>query len=65
MIDQKSCDYINLVKYIYSADEIISSKPLILGINVLQKWCQNNNLEGETSIDIIETDYTNYDTQLN
>lgn len=64
MIDPKNCNYIILVEYIGSANKIIPPILLISKVNILHKWCQHNNLDGNIMISIIETGYTNNNTVL-
>ena len=64
MIDLENCVYITLVEYIGSAGETIPPMLLISWVNILHKWCQDNNLVGETLIGTTETGYTNDDTAL-
>ncbi len=64
MIDPENRDYITLVECIGSADETIPPILLISGVNILHKWCQDNNLDGETLIGTTETGYANDNTAL-
>ena len=59
IINPKNCDYITLVNGISSADETISSMLMISKANILHKWCQHNNLDGDNLIDTTETGYAN------
>ncbi len=65
MIDPENCDYITSVECIGSAGETIPPMFLISEVNILHKWCQDNNLDGETLIGITKTNYTNNNTILN
>ncbi len=65
MIDPENRDYITSVECIGSDGETIPPMLLISGVNILHKWCQNNNLDGETLIGTTETGYANDDTALN
>ena len=65
MIDPENCDYITSVECIGSAGETIPPMFLISEVNILHKWCQDNNLDGKTLIGITKTNYTNNNTILN
>ena len=64
MIDPDNCDYITSVECIGFADETLPSMLLVSGVNILYKWCQHNNFEGDIVIGPTETGYTNVDTAL-
>ncbi len=64
MIDPENHDYITLVEYIGSAGEIIPPMLLISGVNILRKWCLDNNLDDETLIGTTDTRNANDDTVL-
>ena len=64
MIDPDNRDYITSVEYIGSADETIPPMLLVSGVNILYKWCQHNNLEGDNVIGTTETGYANDDIAL-
>ena len=64
MIDPENRDYIILVECIGSAGETIPPMLLISRVNIPHKWCQDNNLDGETLIGSTETGYGNDDTVL-
>ncbi len=64
MIDPENRDYITSVECIGSAGGTIPPMLLISGVNILHKWCLDNNLDGETPIGTTETGYVNNDTAL-
>ncbi len=64
MIDRENYDYITSVECIGSGDETIPPMLVISTVNILHKWCQDNNLDGETLIGNTETGYANKDTAL-
>lgn len=64
MIDPETRDYITSVKCIGSAGECFPPMFLISGVNILYKWGQYNNLDGDVVIDIMETSYVNNNTVL-
>ena len=64
MIDLENRDYITSVEYIGSAGETIPPMLLISRVNILHKWCEDNNLDGETLIGTTETGYVNDNTEL-
>ena len=64
MISPENNDYITLVEFIGSAGETIPPMLLISRVHILHKWCQNNNLDGETIIGTTGTGYANDDTLL-
>ena len=64
MIDPENRDYITSVECIGSAGETIPPMLLISGVNILHKWCQHNDLDGDVGIGTTETVYANDDTAL-
>ena len=62
MINLKNRDYITSVKCIGPAGETIPPMWFVSGVNILHKWCQNDNLDGDIVIDTTETGYANDDT---
>lgn len=64
IIDLKNHDYIISVQCISSAGETILPILLISGVNILYKWYQYNNLDGNIVIGIMETGYANNDIAL-
>lgn len=64
MIDPENHDYIPLVESIGSADETIPLMLLVSRVNILYKWCQYNDLNGDIVIGITETGYVNNDIAL-
>ena len=64
MIDPDNCNYITSVECISSAGETIPPMLLVSRVNILYKWYQHNNLEGDIVIGITETGYANDDTAL-
>lgn len=58
MINPNNCDYIILIECIGSADETIPPILLVSGVNILYKWCQHKDLEGDIVI------YANNDRTL-
>ena len=57
IIDPNNRDYITSVKCIVSTSETISPMLLISGVNILHKWCQHNDLDGNVVIGTTETGY--------
>lgn len=64
IIDLENCDYIISVECIGSVDETIPLMFLISQINILYKWCQHNDLNGNIVIGTIETSYIINDIAL-
>ena len=64
MIDPDNCDYITSVECIGSSGKTIPPMLQVSGVNILYKWCQHNNFEGEIVISTTETGYANGDTAL-
>ncbi len=64
IIDPENRDYITSLECIGSAGETIPLMLLISKVNIIHKWCKNNNLDGETLIGITEAGYANEDTEL-
>ena len=64
MIGPENRDYITSVEFIGSAGETIPPILLISGVNILHKWCQHNDLDGDVVIGTTETGYANNDTAL-
>ena len=64
MIDPENRDYITSVDCIGSAGETVPPMLLVSGVNILHKWCQHNDLDGDIVIGTTETGYANDDTAL-
>ena len=64
MINPENRNYITSVECISSAGETIPPMLLVSGVNILYKWCQNNDLDGEIVIGTTETGYANDDMVL-
>lgn len=62
IIDFDSCNYITSIECISFLEETIPPMLLISRVNILYKWCQHNDLDGDIVIGIIETGYANNDT---
>lgn len=62
--DPKNRDYITSVKCISSTSEAIPPLLILLGLNILYKWCQHNNLDKDTVIGKSKTGYLNYDLAI-
>ena len=60
----KNRNYIISGAYINSASKTILSRLLVFVINILDKWCQDNDLDGGTIISKTETCYANDDKAL-
>ncbi len=64
MINLETRDCITVVECISSSDKTIFPILLISDVNILHKWCQDNNLDSEALIGNNETDYLNNNTAL-
>ena len=64
MINSNNRDYITFVKCVSSTDEIIPPMLIISGVNIFHKWCQENDLNENTLIEISETKYSNNDLAM-
>ena len=64
MIDPENRDYITSVECIGSAGGTIPPTLLISGVNILHRWCQHNDLDGDIVIGTTETGYASDDTAL-
>jgi hypothetical protein len=58
-------DYILCVECISSDDEMIFSLIILIEMHILHKWCEKNDLNEETLIEISETNYLNDDLIMN
>ncbi len=58
-------DYIIFVECINFDDEMISSLIILIEMHILHKWCEKNDLNEETLIEISETNYSNDDLIMN
>ena len=65
MIDSDNRDYITSMKCVSSADDVISSFFILSEVNILHKWCQHNDLNEDTLIEISDTDYSNDNLTMN
>lgn len=59
MTDPENRDYITSVECISSAGEAILPLVILSGVNILHKWCQHNDLDGDKLIGTSETGYSN------
>lgn len=64
MTDLKNHDYITSVECISSAGEAIPPLLILSGVNILHKWCQHNDLDGDKLIGTSETGYLNDDLAI-
>lgn len=64
MIDLENCNYITSVECIGFAGKTIPPILLISRVNILQKWYQHNDLDGDIMIGTTEIGYANNDTIL-
>ena len=64
MTDPDNRDYITSVECISSAGDVIPPLLILSGIHILHKWCQHNDLDGETLIGTSETGYSNDDLAM-
>lgn len=64
LMDPDNRDYITSVECISSAGDVIPPLLIISGVHILHKWCQENDLDGETLIGTSETGYSNDDLAL-
>ena len=62
--DPDNRDYITLVESISSGGEVIPPLLIVSGVHILHKWCQQNDLDGETLIGTSETGYSNDDLAI-
>lgn len=62
LIDFQNRDYITSIKCIGSAGETILPLLVISEVNILYKWNQHNDLNGDIVIDKTKIDYANDET---
>ncbi len=65
MMNSNNRDYIIFVKCINVSDEMIFSLIILTEVHILRKWCEKNNLNEETLIEISDMNYSNDDLIMN
>ena len=64
MMDPDNRDYITSVECVSSGGEVIPPMLIISGVNILHKWCQENDLDEDTLIGTSESSYSNDDLAM-
>lgn len=64
MKDPNNRDFITSMESISAGGETIPSFLIISGVNILHKWCQENDLDGRTVLSISDIGYSNDDLAI-
>ncbi len=65
MTDSDNRDYITAVECISASGEMIPPLIILTEVHILHKWCEENDLNGETLIETSESNYSNDDLIMN